>query len=245
MSWSWRVGRIAGIDVHVHATFLLLLGWEAFRHYRAHGDPAEVIGGMFSILVVFGIVALHEFGHAMAARRYGIRTRDITLLPIGGVARLEGVPRDATKELMVALAGPAVNVALAAVTYLFLALGRGPLGFGEAMDVGGGFLDRFFWMNVSLAVFNLLPAFPMDGGRVLRAVLAMRLDYARATQLAATVGQAMALLFGILGLIYDPFLVFIALFVWLGAAEEAGKMQPSPNLGDGLRGHRGIDPGRR
>jgi Zn-dependent protease len=245
MSWSWRLGRIAGIDVYVHATFLLLLGWEALRHYRAHGDPAEVIGGLFFILVLFGIVALHELGHAMAARRYGIGTRDITLLPIGGVARLVRVPRDATQELVVALAGPAVNVVFAAVIYLVLALGRGPLPFGEALDVGGGFLDRLFWMNVSLAVFNLLPAFPMDGGRVLRAVLAMRLDYARATQVAASVGQAMALLLGFWGLIYDPFLVFIALFVWLGAAEEAGKLQEGPTPGGGLRGRRGLDPGRR
>lgn len=228
-----------------HATFLLMLGWEALRHYRAHGDPAEAMGGVVFILLLFGVVALHELGHALAARRFGIRTRDITLLPIGGVARLERMPSDPGQELVIALAGPAVNFVLAAGIYFILELGRRPSPLGEALQVGGDFLDRLFWVNVSLAVFNLLPAFPMDGGRVLRAVLAMRLDYVRATQVAAVIGQGMALLFGLLGLFYNPFLVLIAVFVWLGAAEEAGKMQLSPNLGDGLRGHRGIDTGRR
>jgi len=244
MSWSWRIGRIAGIDVYVHATFLLLLAWEALRHYQAHGDPAEALAGLVFVLVLFGIVVLHELGHALAARSYGIRTRDITLLPIGGVARLERVPREPGQELVVALAGPAVNVVLAAGIYLGLALGRGPSPYGESLRVGGGFLDRLFWVNVSLAVFNLLPAFPMDGGRVLRAVLALRLDYVRATRVAASVGQGLAFLFGILGLIYDPFLIFIALFVWLGAAEEASKVQEGPYSGGSLRGRHGVGSGR-
>ncbi len=164
MSWSWKLGRIAAIDVYVHFTFFLLLGWEALRDYQAHGDTAETISGLVFILILFGIVVLHELGHALAARSYGIRTRDIMLLPIGGVARLERMPRDPGQELVVALAGPAVNVVLAVVIYLVLALGRGLSSFGEALQVGGGFLDRLFWVNVSLAIFNLLPAFPMDGG---------------------------------------------------------------------------------
>ncbi|MGZ6046096.1 MAG: site-2 protease family protein, partial [Isosphaeraceae bacterium] len=131
------------------------------------------------------------------------------------------------QELVVALAGPAVNVVLAVVIYLVLALGRGLSPFGEALQVGGGFLDRLFWVNVSLAIFNLLPAFPMDGGRVLRAALALRLDYARATQVAATIGQGVAILFGVLGFAYDPLLIFIALFVWFGAAQEANQVQVS------------------
>jgi Zn-dependent protease len=136
-----------------------------------------------------------------------------------------------------------VNVALAAGIYLVLALGRGPSRFGEALGVGAGFLDRLFWVNVSLAAFNLIPAFPMDGGRVLRAVLAMRLDYVRATEVAASVGQGLALLFGFLGILYNPFLIFIALFVWLGAAEEARTVQVGPYQG-GLRGRHGVGPGR-
>src|SRR5438105_12530864 len=162
MSWSWRIGRIAGIDVYIHFTFLLLLGWVAVTHYLAHGDVAEALSGLLFILILFGIVVLHEMGHALAARRYGIRTRDITLLPIGGVARLERMPEDPKQELVVALAGPIVNVVLAASLY-GLALRQGLAAVGEVVRVGGGFRDQLFWVNVSLAVFNLVPAFPMDG----------------------------------------------------------------------------------
>ena len=168
MSWSWRIGRIAGIDVYVHLTFLLLLGWVALSHYLAHGDPAEAIGGLVFILALFGIVVLHELGHALTARRYGIRTRDITLLPIGGVARLERMPEDPWQELVVALAGPAVNVVMAAGIYLGLALGqesRSDRRVHRASAAASS--QQLFWVNVSLVVFNLLPAFPMDGGRVL------------------------------------------------------------------------------
>lgn len=225
MSWSWRIGRIAGIDVYVHFTFLLLLAWVALEHYMAHGDAAEALLGLTVVLTLFGIVILHELGHALAARRYGIRTRDITLLPIGGVARLERMPDDPRQELMVALAGPAVNVVLAGGIYLGLALSKGLVPLSQVVRVGGPFVSQLFWVNVVLAGFNLLPAFPMDGGRVLRALLALRMDYVRATQVAARVGQGMALLFGFWGLSGNPFLIFIALFVWLGAAQEASLAQ--------------------
>src|SRR5436190_13660293 len=125
MGWSWRLGRIAGIDVYVHFTFLLLLGWVAIQHYTEHGDVAEALGGLVFILALFGIVVLHELGHALAARRYGIQTRDITLLPIGGAARPERMPDDPRQELVVALAGPAVNVVLAAAIFVVLVLGEG------------------------------------------------------------------------------------------------------------------------
>jgi Zn-dependent protease len=245
MTWSWRIGRIAGIDVYLHATFLLLLAWEALRGYQSHGDLVEVMGGLVFILILFGIVVLHELGHALAALNYGIHTRDIILLPIGGVARLERVPRDPVQELVVAFAGPAVNLVLAGGIYLLLAPGGGMSPSGEAMSGDGGFLDRLFWVNVSLALFNLLPAFPMDGGRVLRAMLALRLDYVRATQVAGSIGRVMALLFGILGLIHDPFLIFIALFVWLGAGEEVAKVQADPYSGGGHWDRRVVGSGRR
>ncbi len=231
MGWSWRIGRIAGIDVYVHPTFLLLLAWVAISKYFAHNDLAEAIYGLVFILALFGIVILHELGHALTARHYGIRTRDITLLPIGGVARLERIPEIPSQELAVAVAGPAVNVVLAALIYLGLAA-AGQLGtLNEVLKGGGGFMQQLFWVNVSLVVFNMVPAFPMDGGRVFATLLAMRFEYVKATQIAASVGQAIALLFGLLGLSYNPLLIFIALFVWFAGAQEAGFVQIRSALG--------------
>jgi Zn-dependent protease/CBS domain-containing protein len=234
MGWSWRIGRIAGIDVFVHPTFLILLVWVAMEHFLAHHDPWEAVSGLVFIVALFGIVVLHELGHALTARRYGIRTRDITLLPIGGVARLERMPEDPRQELAVAVAGPAVNVVLAAAIFVGLMLARGlslaPV--GSVLRVGGGFVQQLFWVNVSLVIFNMVPAFPMDGGRVLRALLAMRIDYVRATQTAASIGQAIALVFGILGLFFNPFLIFIALFIWMAGTQEAGLVVMRSALGD-------------
>jgi Zn-dependent protease/predicted transcriptional regulator len=238
MSWSWRIGRIAGIDVYVHFTFLILVAWFALSHYSANRDPMEALRGVVFILALFGIVVLHELGHALAARRYGIRTRDITLLPIGGVARLERIPEDPKQELVVAIAGPLVNVVLAVVIYLVMAVDIRFAELSHATRVGGNFLAQMFLVNVMLVFFNMLPAFPMDGGRVLRALLAMRMDYVRATQIAAAVGQAMAIAFAAWGLFAsvfgfqsNPFLLFIALFVWLGATQEASMVQLRSALG--------------
>ena len=224
MRWSWKLGRVAGIDVFVHATFLILLVWTARAAYLPSGRSAAAASGVAFILTVFGVVVLHELGHALAARRFGIGTRDITLLPIGGVSRLERMPEDPRQEIRVALAGPAVNVVLAAGLYAGLVVLRtGP--FDRVSMMEGGFLARLFWVNVSLALFNLLPAFPMDGGRVFRALLALRMDRVKATEVAARTGQALALLLGFAGLFFNPFLVFIALFVWMGAAQEAAATQ--------------------
>jgi Zn-dependent protease/CBS domain-containing protein len=224
MKWAWRVGQIAGIDVYIHGTFLLLLGWVAVTYHLPRRSLDDALAGLVFILAVFGIVVLHELGHALTARRFGIHTRDITLLPIGGVARLERMPDDPRQEVLVALAGPAVNVALAALLFFFLGI-EASLTSGAIELSAGNFLKNLLWVNVSLAAFNLLPAFPMDGGRVLRALLAMRTDYVRATQIAANIGQGMAFLFGFIGLFTNPFLVFVALFVWMGAAQEASMVQ--------------------
>jgi len=231
MKWSWRIGRVAGIDVYFHATFLILLGWVGLQHYLARLNPADAVGGLLFISTLFGIVVLHELGHALTARRFGIRTRDITLLPIGGVARLERMPDNPKEELLVALAGPAVNVALALLLFAVLIPAAARSGLGEVRLVGGHLLVKLMLVNVGLAVFNLIPAFPMDGGRVLRALLALKMDYVRATNIAATVGQGLALVFGFIGLFTNPFLVFIALFVWMGAASEASLVQVKSALG--------------
>ncbi len=218
--WTWRVGEIAGIGVYVHGTFLVLIGFLVLSEWLRSRSLAAALAGAVFVLAVFATIVLHELGHALTARRFGIRTRDITLLPIGGVARLERLPDVPRQELWVALAGPAVNVAIAAAVSLMLVAlaGRRP---ALAMADGGGVIDRFVAVNLWLALFNLLPAFPMDGGRALRALLAERLDYVRATEIAATIGQGLALLFGFVGLFTNPFLLFVALFVWMGASAEA------------------------
>jgi len=225
MKWSWKLGRIAGIDVFVHATFFILIAWIAMASWSDGESVAAIVGGLAFILALFGCIVLHELGHALAARRYGIQTRDITLLPIGGIARLERMPDDPKQELVVALAGPAVNLAIAALLagYLVLTGSFEPDADMSAME--GPLLQRLMVVNVILLVFNLLPAFPMDGGRALRAVLATRMDYVDATHIAANTGQAMAFGFGLIGLLCNPFLLFIALFVWIGAAAEASMVQ--------------------
>ncbi|HEV8491261.1 MAG TPA: site-2 protease family protein, partial [Candidatus Angelobacter sp.] len=225
MKWSWKIGSVAGIGIYMHATFLILLGWLGLSHYLVRHNWQDALNGIGFILCLFGIVVLHELGHALMARRYGIRTRDITLLPIGGVARLDRIPEKPMQELFVALAGPAVNVLLAGLLAGALALGHGLAAMTDVKLLGGDLLTNLLWVNVSLAVFNLLPAFPMDGGRVLRALLAMRMERERATDIAARIGQAMAWVFGFVGFFTNPFLIFIALFVWMGAAQEASLVQ--------------------
>lgn len=231
MKWQWKFGTFAGIDVYIHATFLLLIGWVGLSHWLENQSWLDVLSGIGFILVLFLCVILHEYGHALTARKYGIKTRDITIYPIGGVARLERMPEKPIEELWVALMGPAVNVVIAAGLFAYLFLTGTLVPLSELTVTSGSFLERVMTVNVSLVLFNLLPAFPMDGGRVLRAVLAMRMDYVRATQIAASIGQGMALLFGFIGLFSNPFLLFIAFFIWIGASQEASAVQMKNIIG--------------
>ena len=220
MSWSIPILRVAGIQLRIHITFLLLIVWIAV------GSTSAAI----FVLLLFVCVVLHEFGHAIAAKGYGINTPDITLLPIGGVARLERIPEEPRQELVIAAAGPAVTAIIALCLFVVIAA-RGSIDLRALMQ-SNDLVALIFRVNVLLLLFNLLPAFPMDGGRVLRALLATRMSYARATQAAATVGQAFAFIFGIVGLFgippvlqANPFLIFIAFFVYIGASQEAALAQ--------------------
>jgi Zn-dependent protease/CBS domain-containing protein len=222
MSWSLPIFRIAGIQLRIHITFLLLIAWLAFGYYT-QGGSAAALGRVIFVLLLFLCVVLHEFGHAFAAKAFGINTPDITLLPIGGVARLERMPEEPVQELIIAVAGPLVNVVIA--LGLFVAGGSQVLQNPASLE-GGTLIAQLFVINIMLVLFNLLPAFPMDGGRVLRALLATRMSYVRATQVAATVGQGFAFIFGFMGLFGpNPFLLFIALFVYIGASQEAALAQ--------------------
>jgi len=225
MSWSFPIGTVKGTVIRIHLTFLLLLLWIGGTAY-AQGGPEAALASVVFICLLFLCVLLHEFGHVFAARRYGVQTPDITLLPIGGVARLERIPEKPAEELVVAMAGPAVNVVIAAILVLLLGGVPSIQAMAEMQNQGLGMLERLAWVNVMLVVFNLIPAFPMDGGRMLRAALAWRLGYVRATQIAAGVGQVVAFGLGLLGLFGgNPLLVFIALFVYLGAASESQAVQ--------------------
>ena len=219
-AWSRKLVTVAGIDIYVHGTFVILIAFLAMADVVAGKGAAAIARGVLFIVAVFTTVVLHELGHALTARRFGIRTKDITLLPIGGIARLERMPDKPGEQLLMSAAGPAVNVVIALLLFGALSLLGGPVGFQGLSQVGGSFLTQLMWINVSLAVFNLLPAFPMDGGRILRALLAMHMEPERATQVAARVGQGFALLLAAVGLLVKPFLVVIAVFVWLGARAE-------------------------
>jgi Zn-dependent protease/CBS domain-containing protein len=221
MSWSLPIARIAGIQLRIHVTFLLLIGWLALSYY-AQGGSAVALNRVLFVLLLFLCIVLHEFGHALAAKAFGINTPDITLLPIGGIARLERIPDKPSQELAVAIAGPLVNVVIALC--LLVVLGSRAAINQETVE-GPDLLAQLFAVNIWIVLFNMLPAFPMDGGRVLRALLAMRMSYGRATRVAARVGQAFAFIFGFIGLFGNPFLLFIALFVYMGASQEAALAQ--------------------
>jgi Zn-dependent protease/CBS domain-containing protein len=220
MSWSLNIGKVAGTVVRIHLTFLLFLAW-IFAASYATGGAATAWHSLVFMLLLFLCVLLHEFGHIFTARAFGVPTPFVTLLPIGGVAQLERIPEEPWEEFLIAIAGPLVNVVIAVVLVY---------GFGANIQASAAaavdnlkipLVDRLAAVNIFLALFNMIPAFPMDGGRVLRALLASRLGYVRATEIAAMIGQFVAFALGFIGLMANPILIFIAIFVYLAASSEA------------------------
>ena len=220
MLWSINIGTVAGTVIRLHVTFLLFLGWIFLANWYSGGSQAAWTSLGFMILL-FACVLAHEFGHIFMARRFGVTTPTVTLLPIGGVAQLERIPEKPSEEFLVAIAGPLVNVVIAAVLVIFFGASLDPRHLAGMDNAAVHMLDRLAAVNIFLVVFNLIPAFPMDGGRVLRALLATRLGYTRATEIAASIGQVVAFGLGFLGLFGNPLLIFIAIFVYLAASSEA------------------------
>jgi Zn-dependent protease/CBS domain-containing protein len=230
MSRSFRLARLAGIDIFIHPTFALLLAWVAISSGFQGRTLGAAAAGVALMLALFACIVLHELGHALMARRFGIATKDITLLPIGGMARLERMPERPVQEFLVALAGPAVTFLIAIILFAWLRL-SGDWQSLESLSVSrGAFVEQIMVANVALLLFNLLPAFPMDGGRVLRAILAARTDYVSATVRAASIGQGIAFLLALVGLFSNLFLVIVAFFIWVAAGEEAAAVQKKSAL---------------
>ena len=220
MSWSFQIARLFGIPIRLHLTFLLLLGWLALRAYTG-GDPVLLP----LAVALFACVVLHELGHSLTARRYGIPVSDITLLPIGGVARMGAMTREPIQEFWIAIAGPVVNFVLAPLFFLLHRTFEAAPVSGDVWQSQGLFFGKLAALNLGIGLFNLLPAFPMDGGRILRSLLAMKLGHVRATKMAASLGQLLAFGMGFLGLMGNPMLIFIAFFIFIGAAEEGARAE--------------------
>lgn len=226
MKASLNLGSISGIKIIVHWTFFFLILWIVFDELKRGGTTQSILFNVAFVLAVFICVVLHELGHALMAKRFGVNTKKITLLPIGGMASLDKIPESPKQELMVVIAGPLVNVAIAILIYLFVPIHElANISLTENLETFSeltllNFLLYLFIVNVGLVIFNIIPAFPMDGGRILRALLAMKIDRVRATQIASSIGQVFALAFLLIGLLYNPFLIFIALFIFLGAYGE-------------------------
>lgn len=226
MSWSLKVVRLFGINVYIHWTFLILLGWIFMSSVGSGQSTAEAFISIGFVLALFACVVLHEYGHALTARQFGVPTRRITLLPIGGVASLEKMPEKPREELLVAIAGPAVNVVIALLIFGYMqvsgiSIPTSQLEDPSQLSLSEMFIPNLLFVNVILVLFNLIPAFPMDGGRMLRALLSMRMNRSRATEIAAKIGQFLAIGFVFLGFMYDFWLIFIGLFIFLGASGES------------------------
>jgi Zn-dependent protease/CBS domain-containing protein len=224
MSWSLTIGRFGGTAIRIHFTFFLFLIWIWTVYYRQGGTTAAWQGVLF-VSLLFLCVLLHEFGHILVARRFGVKAPDVTLWPFGGIANLDQIPEKPSQEFLIAIAGPLVNVAIFLLLLLYLGSTTPAAALMQVDESNVGLAAKLAGANLFLALFNLIPAFPMDGGRILRALLALKFSFARATEIAATVGQGFAVLLGIFGLFGNPMLVIIAIFVFFAASGEAGHVQ--------------------
>ncbi len=236
MKGSLKLGSIKGIGVFIHWTFTLIILFILYKNYKAGHTAEQMLWSVVFVLSIFGTVFLHELGHALAALQFGVKTKDITILPIGGMARLEKIPEKPKEEFVVAIAGPAVNVILAVITGLFINF-PAPEQLADILQGGvnaSNFFIQFFVVNIWLAIFNLVPAFPMDGGRILRALLSIKLPRYLATKIAARVGQILAIGFIFVGINSNPFLIFIGIFIILGAQGEAEMVKTAHMLKDVL-----------
>lgn len=228
----WKLGKILGIDVSLHWTLVLLVAWTGLS-----APAGSMLASAALISAVFGCVLLHEFGHSLAARQFGIGTSSIVLLPIGGVASLDRMPRDPKQELWVAVAGPLVNVVIAGILFTV----RGSIAASSPFLLG--WLTSLMSVNIGLVLFNMLPAFPMDGGRVLRAVSAMFMPYVQATNFAASIGRIVAILLGIVGVMNGHLmLIVIAGFVFFVGSAEARAVEADERDRQNLGGLRYTDP---
>src|SRR5438874_1376432 len=223
MKWSLFLGRLSGIKIFIHWTFLILIAWIVSEQILLGHKLNTILLSIVFVLAVFACIVLHELGHALTAKRFHSKTRDIILLPIGGLARMESLPEKPMEEFLVAVMGPAVNIVISCILFLVLKItGNFPLSINNNLTITPtNFLIQLFAVNLFLALFNFIPAFPMDGGRVLRALLSLKLSRVRATRIAAYTGQAIAILFVLVGIFSNPMLVFIGFFIFLGARAEA------------------------
>jgi Zn-dependent protease/predicted transcriptional regulator len=219
MKWSFEVTRLFGIPLKIHVTFLLLLLFVAMGG-PARGGAAAAVNGVVTIVFLFVCVVIHELAHSLMAIRYGVNVRAIVLLPIGGVSQMEEMPEDPKQEIKVSVAGPLTSLALGALFYVFASLTGQKLVWSQLSLYSGTLLVNLSLINLMLGLFNILPAFPMDGGRVLRGILATRMDHTRATKVAVEIGQAVAILMFFFGIFYNWWLALIAIFIYLGAEGE-------------------------
>jgi Zn-dependent protease/predicted transcriptional regulator len=219
MQWSFKLGKIFGIQFRIHVTFILLLFF-IFTAGLSKREPEQAMLGVLFVCAVFACVLIHEIGHSLIARRFGIEAKSITLLPIGGVASMEEIPDKPRQEIAISIVGPFINLVIAGILYLFIGSWSGIFITNLYPDSIRDLFTRLIGINIMLAVFNLIPAFPMDGGRVLRGILALKVDFIRATSTAVSIGQGFSLLFIFYGLFFNWWLTLIGIFLFIGAGGE-------------------------